>query len=177
MIVNKFRKFLSGKTDGASAVEFAIVAPVFFFMVFSIIESSLFMLHRHSLRYIVFESTRDIQTGEIQRAATPAEAFKTAYCSHTPSFVDCNNIQFDVRAFNTLSSVTFQDPEFDDEGTATNFNFNPGRQEQVTMVTAAMRYQFNTPVLKDVFQPDGKPVLMVGYSIAKNEPFGCIDEC
>lgn len=177
MTITMFRKFLVRKDDGASAIEFAIVAPVFFFLVFSIIESSMFMLHQHSLRYIVFESTRDIQTGEIQRATSPSEAFKTAYCSHTPAFVDCNNIQFDVRAFSTVSAVSLQKPQFDEDGLATNFNFNPGRQEQITMVTAAMRYRFNTPVLKKVFQPDGKPVLMVGYSIAKNEPFGCIDEC
>lgn len=174
---NRIRKFLSGEIDGSTVTEFAMIAPIFLFVVFSIIESSVFFIHRHTLRYVVFESTRDIQTGEIQRSSDPEAAFKTAYCSHTPAFIDCSEIQIDVRSFAKLSDVSFEPLEFDEDGKVKNLKFLPGKQEQITMVTAAMRYNFNTPGLKKVFQNDGEPVVMVGYSIAKNEPFGCVDDC
>lgn len=171
-----FTRFVRGN-KGSSAVEFALVAPIFFLLVFAIIEGSVYALHKQTLRYIVFEAGRDMQTGEIQKATDPATAFHTAYCGHTPRFLDCDTIQFDVRSFDSLSSLSFDPMEFDDDGTAINRRFEPGRQEQITMTRAAIRYSFITPMLQEVFQPSGAPVIVVGYSIAKNEPFGCIDEC
>lgn len=35
----------------------------------------------------------------------------------------------------------------------------------------ATPYRFVTPFMQDVFQPDGAPAIIVGYSVARNEPF------
>lgn len=170
----RVRKF---DEKGSMLVEVAFVAPIFFLITMSIIETSIFVLYKSSLRYIVFESTRDIQTGEIQRDPAPAVAFKQTYCSYTPGFMNCDNLQFNVTSFTTLGDVTIDPPRFSKDGVAENFGFSPGRQEQITVVTAVLPFQFKTPMLQKLLRPAGEPVLMVGYSIGKNEPFGCIDDC
>ncbi|GGD02095.1 TadE/TadG family type IV pilus assembly protein [Aquisalinus flavus] len=163
--------------SGATAIEFALVAPMFFIVVFAIMETSVLVMNKFTLRSIIFEVTRDLQTGEIQRSGDPADAFKKAYCGHTPKHLDCADIQFDVRSFASLQKIKVVKPSFNGKGKATNFVFKPGKQEEITMVTATMPYSFNTPLLKDIFQSDGEPVLVVGYAITKNEPFGCVGNC
>lgn len=168
---------LKESRSGTAAIEFAIIAPVLFFMVFGVIESSIYFFKRSTLRYVAFESMRHIQTGKVQKEVDPEQAFEDVYCHYTPMFMDCTKIQFDVRSYNDLASATFTPPTFDGDGIATNFAFEPGYQEQVTTVTAVMQYRFVTPYIQKIFQPSGNPVIVIGFAIARNEPFGCIDEC
>lgn len=92
-------------------------------------------------------------------------------CADAADFFKCSDVYLDVRSYATLSAVTFPTANFDADGVPSNFVFQPGGASQITAMRASATYNFITPFLTDIMQPDGKPVMMVGFSIFKNEPF------
>lgn len=165
-----FRRFKSAK-NGATAVEFAMVAPVFLIMVSGIVEYSLYYFKTSHLKHVLYEASRNIQTGEVQDADDPQAFFQSEYCKDVAFLASCSSISFDVRAFDSLGDITYPDAVFDADGKPTNFVFQPGNSEQVTVMRVSTPYRFITPMIADIFQPDGAPAIIVGYSVAKNEPF------
>lgn len=170
MFIKGLRKFPRSE-GGSAAIEFAIVAPIFFLILFGIVEYSIYIWKRSVLRYVVAEASREIQTGEIQKSADPPNAFRAAYCGFTTTLLDCTELHFDVRAYPALSDVVFTELKIDQNGDPVDFQFDPGEGDEVVAVRAVFPHNFITPVLADIFQPAGQPVILIGYSIARNEPF------
>lgn len=167
------KRSVSYKQDkrGATLMEFAIVGPVFMFMLFSIVEYGLYFFKRSLVHNLLYESARVIQTGQIQKSDNPLTEFQAAYCAKTMSMLDCIDVSFDVRAFDSLDAIAFPEAQFDANGRPTNFVFEPGKGEQITAIRVAVPHHFISPMMQNVFQPEGVPAIIVGYSIAKNEPF------
>src|SRR3954449_7778365 len=61
---------------GSSAVEFALVAPVFFALLFAIIETAIVFFASQVLETITQDSARFVQTGQAQAAKYLKEDFK-----------------------------------------------------------------------------------------------------
>ena len=152
-------------------MEFAIVGPVFMFMLFSLVEYGLYFFKRSLVHNLLYEAARVIQTGQIQKSENPLTEFQAAYCEKAMGMLDCIDVSFDVRAFDAIDDITFPKAKFDQNGRPTNFVFQPGKGDQITAMRVAVPYQFISPMMQNVFQPDGVPAIIVGYSIAKNEPF------
>ncbi|MCI4643752.1 MAG: pilus assembly protein [Hyphomonadaceae bacterium] len=164
------RRFI-GNRGGATAVEFALVAPVMLFMVVAVVEYSLFYFKTSFLKHVLYEASRNVQTGEVQDAGDPQAYFQTEYCDDAIFLIRCEDVFFDVRSASTLSAVSFPTATFNSQGEPTNFVFQPGTASQVTTMRVATPYRFVTPFMQDVFQPEGSPAIIVGYSVARNEPF------
>jgi hypothetical protein len=173
----KERKPINTDTHGSAAVEFAMIAPVFFFMVIGLVEFSMYVFNRNFVKHVLYETARNISTGEIQSADDPAKAFKEAYCGHAGGIVSCERLIFDVRAYDNLEDVKFTPIEFDASGTPKNFKFEPGKSEQISVMRVALPYTFVTPFMQDIFLGKSKNAIVVGYTVAKNEPFGCLKSC
>lgn len=70
-----------GASEGSAAVEFALVALPFFFMLFAIMEIGLIFVTDAVLTNAVMETGRLVRTGQASQSnLTPAQ-FKTALCS------------------------------------------------------------------------------------------------
>ena len=162
---------------GATAIEYAVVAPVFLGIVLGLVEFALYSFNRNYVKHVLYETARNINTGEIQGADDPEEAFKDAYCGHASTIVSCEQLYFDVRAFNRLEDVKFDAVEYDENGVPKNFKFEPGKSEQISVMRVALPYKFITPYMKSFLLGDEQAAIVVGYSIAKIEPFGCIKSC
>ncbi|MEO0817899.1 MAG: TadE/TadG family type IV pilus assembly protein [Pseudomonadota bacterium] len=156
---------------GATAVEFALVAPVALFMVIAVIEYSLFYFKTSFLKHVLYEASRNVQTGEVQDAVDPQAFFRAEYCDDATFLIRCEDVFFDVRAAASLSAITFPNATFNSNGEPTNFVFLPGGANDITTMRVATPYRFFTPFMQDIFQPDGSPAIIVGYSVARNEPF------
>lgn len=156
---------------GATAVEFALIAPVALFMIVAIVEYSLFYFKTSFLKHVLYEASRNVQTGEVQDSENPQDFFRSEYCADAAFLMDCDNVYFDVRAAPDLPSISFPDASFGADGVPANFVFQPGGPSEITTMRVATPYRFITPFMSDIFQPDGNPAIIVGYSIARNEPF------
>ena len=67
---------------GSAAVEFALVAPVFFALLFAIIETAIVFFAGQVLETVTQDSARLIMTGQAQTAAYTQAQFKTNVCGH-----------------------------------------------------------------------------------------------
>jgi Flp pilus assembly protein TadG len=169
------KKRLDRARDGNVMIEFALLAPIFFMLILGLVEFVLFQYKTYALNHVVYEATRNLQTGEVQAFKTPEAmeaAFKQEACAKAASLVDCNAIYFDVRAFDKLSDITYPPPQFDEDGIPSNFEFLPGGANQYSVVRASIHHQFVTPFMAELFQmgPD-MPAIVNSFTIVKNEPW------
>ena len=158
--------------DGNVMIEFAMLAPVFFMLIMGLVEFVLYQYRTYALNHVVYETARNLQTGEVQTSADQLEAFKQAACDAAGVMIDCNEIYFDVRAFDALNEITYPPPEFDENGVPTNFVFEPGLAEQYSVLRASIHHQFVTPFMAELFQmgPD-LPAIVNAFVVVKNEPW------
>ena len=128
-IVRRRRGFLRAE-DGATAVEFGMVALPFLFMMFAVLELALVFVVDSVLANAAIETGRLIRTGQASAQNMTAEQFKTALCRRMSIFsgdcptrasVDVRVIpQFDVDPPDPMAGGTF------DEASLTYANGNPG---------------------------------------------------
>ena len=146
--------------DGAAAVEFAIAAVPFFYLLFAIIEVGLIFVANISLSNATFAMARQLRTGRIVAQGNSATGgtgaamnlanFKIAICNQmpiVPNSVCLAQLQVDVR---TLSSFSGQSPP---SPTASNtFNnaslcYFSGSGGSIVEFRAFYLWQINTPLL------------------------------
>src|SRR3954465_3007767 len=80
---------LRGSRRGSAAVEFALVAPMFFALLFAIIETALMFFASQVLETATQDSARMIMTGQAQSASYTAAQFKADVCSRISVMFDC----------------------------------------------------------------------------------------
>lgn len=134
-----------GNRRGSAAVEFALVAPMFFGLLFAIIETALMFFASQVLETVTQNSARVVLTGQAQSGSVTACAvnsvstpctqatFKAYVCSQIPALFDCNNLVVDVKSYSSFSSVTLANY------TACNLDltamgYSPGSSGQVVVV-------------------------------------------
>jgi Flp pilus assembly protein TadG len=78
------RRFRENRT-AASAVEFAIVAPLFLALLFAIIETALMFFAGQVLETMTQDAARMILTGQAQAANYQQSDFKTYVCNQIPA--------------------------------------------------------------------------------------------
>jgi Flp pilus assembly protein TadG len=157
---------------GSAAVEFALVAPVFFALLFAIIETAIVFFSSQVLETITQTSARYIMTGQAQTATPTAGQFKTYVCNQIPALFTCANLYVDVQSYPTFSAITIN-TQID---AARNFvipsNYNPGIANQIVVVR--MFYQwplFVTGLGYNISNLAGSKRLLVATAAFQNEPF------
>src|SRR6266571_791374 len=100
-VLRRFRR----NRRGSAAVEFALVAPVFFALLFAIIETALVFFASQVLETVTQNSARMIMTGQAQTAAYTQAQFATYVCNQVPALFTCGNISIDVQSYPAFSSV------------------------------------------------------------------------
>jgi Flp pilus assembly protein TadG len=160
---------------GTTLIEFALLAPVFFLMVIGLVEFVLFQYRTYALNHVVYEATRNLQTGEIQGAGDielQAEAFHDEVCAQAGAMIDCEQIVFDVRSYDEIEDIQFPEVLFDEDGNPINFVFAPGGPEKFSVVRASIHHTFVTPFMAEMFGmgPD-LPAIVNAFCIVRNEPW------
>jgi Flp pilus assembly protein TadG len=159
---------------GAVAIEFAIIAPVFFFLMFVIAETALVFVAEQVMDNAVFETARLIRTGQAQDSGMTQDQFKTEVCTRSSVFINCSgsNFYLDVKSYATFESMTMTDPvdqneNFNDPGT-----FDFGTANSIVVVRAYYQWPtnkiFGSLSLKNL--SNGKR-LIGSFAAFKNEPY------
>jgi Flp pilus assembly protein TadG len=95
---------------GSAAVEFALVAPVFFALLFAIIESALVFFAGQVLETGIQDSGRLIFTSQANCANMSQAAFKQNICDRVSALLSCSGIDVDVRSYPAGTAITITDP-------------------------------------------------------------------
>jgi Flp pilus assembly protein TadG len=99
---------------GSAAVEFALIAPLFFVTLFAILETAIVFFAGQLLEQGTQDSARMMLTHQAQDSGWDEAAFKTDLCNRIKVLFNCNgalaNITVDVKVFTPGTAITITDP-------------------------------------------------------------------
>ena len=160
---------------GSLAIEFAIIAPIFFFLMFVIAETALVFVAEQVLDNAVFETARLIRTGQAQGPPAMSQAdFKAAVCARASVFINCSSSSFylEVKSYNTFAAMLVAPPVDSDENFTDPGAYDYGNATSIVVVRAYYQWPtnkiFGSLSLKNL--SNGKR-LIGSFAAFRNEPF------
>lgn len=168
-ILRRFRR----NRRGSAAVEFALVAPLFFGLLFAIIELALIFFASQVLETVTQDSARVIMTGQAQTSAYTQAQFKNLVCSKVVALFDCaNGVSIDVQSYSAFGSVNIADPIDAGKNFVAPNNYLPGGPGDIVVVRVF--YQWPLLVTGLGFNPanlSGSKRLLTATAAFQNEPY------
>ena len=160
---------------GAAAVEFAMIAAPFFFLIFGLLEVCLIFIMSTVMEHAVTEASRPLRTGEAQQAAMTEEQFRQAVCAEFFDLLNCDaRLSIDVRTVSNFGA-TPMGSQLDADGNLENsdFVFQPGGPNEIVAVRVFYEWDLITPFLSKPLQNmAGNKHLLETSAVFRNEPFG-----
>jgi len=162
------------RQDGATSVEFALVAAPFLALLFAIIETAFVFFAGQALETAAADSARLILTGQAQTQKYDQAAFKNAVCAKIYALFDCNGgIYVDVRTYSSFANINTTPPVDESGNLVNNFTYQPGGPGDIVVV----RLMYQWPIHVSLFglsglanMAGGKRLLMATVAF-RNEPY------
>jgi Flp pilus assembly protein TadG len=170
---------------GSAAIEFAMVAPVFFALMLGIFEAAIMFFSQAALQNAMSDMGRLIRTGQAanwtctgtgaSQTCTPMTTaqFRTELCARIAPLIACDtNLQIDVKAQTSYGS-TITSPLRSDKTLDPSLNrFEIGNACDVVLARAFYTRSVVTPVLNwFLINMAGNKTLITGITAFRNEPF------
>lgn len=167
-LLRRFRR----NRRGAAALEFALVAPIFFALLFAIIETALMFFASQVLETVTQNSARMILTGQAQQASYTQAQFATYVCSQVPALFTCSNIYIDVESYSSFSSVTINSQIDASKNFVNNMQYSPGNAGDIVVVRLFYQWPlFVTGLGYNITNLSGSKRLLSATAAFKNEPY------
>ncbi|GLR87297.1 pilus biosynthesis protein TadE [Bradyrhizobium iriomotense] len=170
---------------GSAAVEFALVAPIFFALLFAILETAIMFFAGQVLETVTQNSARSVLTGQAQSGSVSACAvsgvaaactqttFKNYVCTQIPAlFFDCSSLYVDVSSYSSFSAVTLPS-HIDSAGNFdTNMGYSAGSAGDIVVVRLFYQWPlYVTGLGYNISNLAGSKRLLVATAAFKNEPY------
>ena len=160
---------------GAAAVEFAMIAAPFFFLIFGLMEVCFLFIMSTMMEHSVSEASRQIRTGQAQENSMTASQFRSLVCTNLYGVLNCDNrLHIDVQALNSFGGASMDMPlDSDKKFDGTGMGFNPGGPNEIVAVRAFYEWSLITPVMSaPLANMAGSKHLIQANNVFRNEPFG-----
>ncbi|MEJ0027977.1 MAG: TadE/TadG family type IV pilus assembly protein [Rhizomicrobium sp.] len=159
---------------GSAALEFGIIAPVFFILLLGIVENGVIFFAGSTLQYATDNAARYVRTGQAQAASMTQAQFRTRICNDIAPLLACDsNLQIDMQAYAGYGGATFSPPTDANGNVNPNLShYQPGVACNVVLVRAFYTWKVLTPGLS-VFLTNitGGYHLITATAAFRNEPF------
>ncbi|WP_296596488.1 TadE/TadG family type IV pilus assembly protein [Phenylobacterium sp.] len=151
---------------GATAVEFALIAPVLFFSLLSLLEIGMLTMVSTNLDAAVVEAARKIRTGQSDGAAS-ASSFEDQVCGVMGgSLSDCRDrLIVSVQKYSAFANANAA------AAAQPSGQFDKGGQNDIILVKANYNWPLITPFLLSAYPRNGMQVTLSSRFAFKNEPF------
>lgn len=162
------------RRDGATAVEFALIAMPFFMLLIACFDLALIMIGMISLDMATSKASREIRTGILTAGNSSRNAFRTEICSEMAWISDCNSkLQVDVRTFDNFNLVPLaEDPIADGAFVEEDMQYTIGEGNKIQLVRAYFPWKTMSPFLSGGFNSlSSGEIVLTSRSIFRNEPF------
>lgn len=147
------RRGLTRNERGATAVEFAMLLPLFLAFVLGIIDICAYFFVAGQLQYGVEQASRSIRVGDatvVGKTTTQSDAFRALVCSNIDTLMigSCTtNLMVDVRSFASFDVIAYPvNPDIDGDGTIEPAEVQYCAGEPSTAVVARVFYKHSTIV-------------------------------
>ena len=169
-----FRRFRRNRR-GSAAVEFALVAPVFFALLFAIIETAIMFFASQVLETVTQNSVRQILTGQAQAAnyAKWTNFRDGVVCAQIPAVLTCANVYVNVQSTSQFSNAVFNNMinasgNFD----PSTLGYSPGGPGDTVVVQLFYQWPlFVTGLGYNIANLTGNQRLLVATAAFQNEPY------
>jgi Flp pilus assembly protein TadG len=183
-IATALRQFRRSR-GGSAAVEFALVAPMFFALLFAIIETAFMFFANEMLETLTQDSARVIQTGQAMTPGgvsatqtgplTEAQFMSKVVCPNISALFSCDKIQIDVESYPPTQAwpASFSN-QIDSNGNfvANNLQYNTGGPCDVVIVRLFYQWPlFVTGLGYNISNLAGSKRLLWGSAAFRNEPY------
>ena len=186
-LLRRFRR----SRNGSAAVEFALIAPLFFALLFAVLETAIMFTASQVLETITQESARAVLTGQAQNGSPTVcggqpcttAAFKAYVCGQIPAgLFNCNNLYVDVQNYQSFQNISLPTP-IDNQGHfVNNTGYNPGGSSSCTgnvsctnsIVVVRLYYAwqlFVTGLGYNISNMSGNQRLLMATAVFRNEPY------
>ena len=167
------------RQDGATAIEFSMVALPFLALTFAILETALVFFAGQTLEAAVADSARLIMTGQAQTANYSASDFKTQVCNRIAGLFDCSGgVYVDVKTYTSFGSVSSAQPVTNNQFDASKTGFTLGGPGCIQVVSLYYKWPIYVSLLgNNLSTLSGNYRLLAASAVFKNEPYSTTGGC
>jgi Flp pilus assembly protein TadG len=175
------RRSFSRDENGAVVIEFAFLAPIFFALVYAILETSITFLAGQILDSAVQDASREVRTGGSE--AANVTLFRAEICERLYGMFDCADLKIRVETISTFASATVttpvnNDPNCDDPDTPDDYEcwtiteaYSAGASSSIMLVQVFYRWPTLVNLGVNLGSLPGGGQLLSAVRVFKNEPF------
>jgi Flp pilus assembly protein TadG len=182
MARNPVQLFGRGKraNAGSAAIEFAMIAPLFFLMLFATLETGLAYFANMTLQNGVQETARLIRTGQAQKQNMTQSQFRQRICDEIKVLLSCDGekLYIDIRSFGSFSNPTYPPPLDNQQNMSNGLDaFDMGDSsanggQAIVLFRAYYKWQLYTPMFGKYFaNMSGNQRLLSASMAFRNEPY------
>jgi Flp pilus assembly protein TadG len=160
--------------SGSAAVEFAMIAAPFFFLILGLIEVCMIFIMSTILENAVQETARPIRTGAVQSGGINAVEFKNAVCAELLGLMDCdNNLHVDVRTLTNFGAgVPPSAIDADGNLDTSAFTYQLGGPNDIVSVRVFYEWGLITPLIsRPLSNLSGNKHLLSSSTVFRTEPY------
>jgi Flp pilus assembly protein TadG len=136
------RRFCRAR-HGATAVEFALVAPFFLATLVAILQVAVFLFAQQALQNAAAEAGRFFMTGQAQSGNWTASTIQTKVCPEIQALFTCTNVDVIVQNYASFAAANTSTPQLYSNGQPipqSSFAFDPGNPGDVMVVQLAYQW-------------------------------------
>ena len=162
-----------GAQQGATAVEFALIAPAFFALLIAMFQTAFFLFAQMALQNAAVEAGRYFLTGQAQNGNWTASNIQSKVCPMIQAIMTCANVIVVVQNASSFSAASTSAPALYSGGTPiTSFTYAPGTPGEVMVVQLVYKWSVISGPLGFVLSnlPNGAAEI-VGASAFMVEPY------
>jgi Flp pilus assembly protein TadG len=153
-------------------VEFALVAPIFFALLFAIIEVALMFFANQVLETVTQASARYLLTGQAQAGGLTQAQFNSYVCSQIPALFNCANLKINVQSSPSFGSITIINPIDSNCNFIGPTNYCPGNASQPVFVQLSYQWPvFVTRLGFNMSCGSSNARWLTATAAFRNEPF------
>ena len=159
--------------SGSALLEFALIAPDFFLLLFAITEIGIIFFAQSTVQHATNNLGRLIRTGQIQGEQLTQAQVRTQVCTDLAPLAPCDNTLYvDIESFSDFGGITFT-PPLDSGGNMVPLNgFSTGAPCSVVLVRVFYAWPVFTPALTAFLSNmAGDKHLLYAASAFRNEPY------
>jgi Flp pilus assembly protein TadG len=158
--------------EGATAVEFALLALPFLALIFAILETAIIYFASQTLETAAASSARLVLTGQAQTAGWSATQFKQQVCNQVYAIFDCaSGVYVDVKTASSFSSANLNTPVQSGNFDASQVGYDPGGPGDIVVLRLYYQYPVFVSLL-GLSNLNGSRRLLAATAVFKNEPYG-----
>lgn len=160
--------------SGATAVEFAVIAPVFISIMLATIQVAIVWFAKTELQSATETAARLVFTGQTSTSSYNSEAkFLTSLCANLPVIIQCGGVMVNLAPQASISSVSTAAPTltYNTSGAVTNtFSYGTGTYGQVMVLQVLYQLPVVAGQLLNFSTQSNGSLLLVATVVFENEP-------